>query len=92
MVQSVATYGCEGWTTKKSEESRIEAFETKGLRQVLRVSRTTGKPKMMAKAGVRKKTLRYFGHITRHNCLQRKTPFKEINQETGRDEDQRQHA
>ena len=32
IVWSAATYGCEGWTLKKSDESRIEAFEMKGLR------------------------------------------------------------
>jgi len=31
-VWSAATYGCEGWTLQKSDASRIEAFEMKGLR------------------------------------------------------------
>src|ERR1043165_6507758 len=38
LVWPVATYGCESWTIKKREEERIEAFEMKGLRQILRVS------------------------------------------------------
>jgi len=38
IIWSAATYGCEGWTLKKSDESRIEAFEMKRLRQILRVS------------------------------------------------------
>src|ERR1043165_1278327 len=33
-----ATYGCEGWTIKKSDEKRINGFEMRGLRQILRVS------------------------------------------------------
>jgi len=35
---SVATYGCESWTPRKNEETRLEAFETKGLRKILCVS------------------------------------------------------
>ena len=79
-VWSAATYGCEGWTLKKSNESRIEAFEMKGLRQTLRVS-TARKTKewIPEKAGVTRtllaniKTtnLRNFGHIMRHNCIEK---------------------
>jgi hypothetical protein len=38
LVWPVAIYGCEGWTLKKEDERKIEAFEMKGLRQILRVS------------------------------------------------------
>jgi len=34
----VVTYGCESWTLRKNEETRLEAFEMKGLRKILRVS------------------------------------------------------
>jgi len=37
LVWPVAAYGCESWTIKKGEEERIEAFEMKGLRQILRL-------------------------------------------------------
>jgi len=37
LVWPVAMYGCESWTLKKNEETRLEAFETKGLRKILRV-------------------------------------------------------
>ena len=80
-VWSAATYGCEGWTLKKSDESRIEAFEMKGLRQILRVSWTARKNNewIVEKTGVTKtllasaktKRLRYFGHIMRHNCIEK---------------------
>ena len=36
-------YGCESWTLKKDDEARINAFEMKCLRQVLRVSWTAQK-------------------------------------------------
>ena len=43
LVWPVAMYGCESWTLKKNEETRLEAFETKGLRKILRVSWTAKK-------------------------------------------------
>ena len=43
IVWSAATYGWEGWMLKKSDELRIEAFEMKVLRQILRVSWTARK-------------------------------------------------
>jgi len=30
-----ATYGCEGWTLRKNEETCLDAFEMKGLRNIL---------------------------------------------------------
>jgi len=39
----VATYGCESWTLRKNEETRLDAFEMKGLRKTLRVSWTAKK-------------------------------------------------
>ena len=32
----LATYGCESWTLRKNEETRLDAFEMKGLRRMLR--------------------------------------------------------
>jgi len=43
LVWPVAIYGCESWTIKKRNEQRIEAFEMKCLRKILRVSRTQNK-------------------------------------------------
>ena len=37
MVFSVVTYGCEGWTVKKAERQRIDAFEVWCWRRLLRV-------------------------------------------------------
>jgi len=45
LVWSVATYGCESWTLRKNEETRLDAFEMKGLRKILRVSGTAKKTK-----------------------------------------------
>ena len=39
LVWPVATYGYKSWTLRKNEEMRLDAFEMKGLRKILRVSR-----------------------------------------------------
>jgi len=41
LVWPVAT--CKNWTLRKSEETRIDAFEMKGLTKILRVSWTAKK-------------------------------------------------
>jgi len=43
LVWPVATYGCESWTLRKNEETRLDAFEMKGLRKTLWVSWTAKK-------------------------------------------------
>ena len=43
LLWPVATYGCESWTIKKIDEERIEAFEMKRIRKILRVSWTQKK-------------------------------------------------
>jgi len=43
LVWPVATFGCESWTLRKNEETRLDAFEMKGLRSMLRVSWTAKK-------------------------------------------------
>ena len=37
MVFSVVMYGCESWTIKKAEHQRIDAFELRSWRKLLRV-------------------------------------------------------
>jgi len=59
LVWPVATYGCESWTLRKHEETRLDAFEMKGLRKILRVSWTAKKTNewILNKAGVKKELL-----------------------------------
>jgi len=98
VVLSATMYGCESWTLRKSHESRIEAFEMKGLRQILRVARIARKTNewILEKAGVTRTLLvcitklHYFGHIIRH--LLKSISPKEPWQERGKEEDQRQHT
>jgi len=50
LVWPVVMYCCESWTLRKNEETRLEAFEMKGLRKILRVSWTAKKTRMWANA------------------------------------------
>jgi len=43
LVWPVVMYSCESWTLRKNEETRLEAFEMKGLRKILHVSWTAKK-------------------------------------------------
>jgi len=55
----VTTYDCESWTLRKNEETRLDAFETKGVRKILRVSWTAEKTNewVLNKAGVKRELL-----------------------------------
>jgi len=59
LVWPVATYGCESWTLRQNDETRVEAFEMKGLRKILRVSWTAKKTNdwVLNKAGVKRDLL-----------------------------------
>ena len=59
LVWPVATYGCESWTLRKNEETRLDAFEMKGTRKILRVSWTAKKTNewVLNKAGVKRELL-----------------------------------
>ena len=75
LVWPVATYGCETWTLKKEEEMRIEAFEKKCMRKLLRIqwAKMMSNERVYRSVEVRKellahtkaRKLRYFGHIMR---------------------------
>ena len=83
LVWPVATYGRESWTLRKNEETRLDAFEMKGLRKILRVSWTAKKTNewVLNKAGVKRelldtvkaRKLAYYGHTTRKqgSCLEK---------------------
>ena len=59
LVWPVATCGCESWTFRKNEETRLEVFDMKGLRKILRVSWTAKKTNewVLNKAGVERELL-----------------------------------
>ena len=83
LVWPVATHGCESWTLRKNEETRLDVFEMKGLRKILRVSWTANKTNewVLNKAGVKRelldtvkaRKLPYYGHTMRKqgSCLEK---------------------
>ena len=79
LVWPVAMYGCESWTLRKNEEIRLDAFEMKGQRKILRVLWTSKKSNewVLNKAGVNMelldnvtaRKLAYCGHTMRKQEL-----------------------
>ena len=82
VVFPTALYGCEAWTINNTDAKRITSFEMKCYRKILRISwmeKVTNKEKLsrldmkttmlLQKAKTLK--LKYFGHIKRHETLER---------------------
>ena len=75
MVFPVVMYGCESWTIKKAERQRIEAFELRCWRRLLRVSWTARRsnqsilkeisPGCSLEGLMLKLKLQYSGHLMR---------------------------
>ena len=75
MVFPVVMYGCEGWTVKKAEHQRIDAFELWRWRRLLRVPWTARRsnqsilkeisPGCSLEYLMLKLKLQYFGHLMR---------------------------
>ena len=73
MVFPVVMYGCEGWTVKKVEHGRIDAFELWCWRRLLRVPWTARRsnqsilketsPEYSLEGLMLKLKLQYFGHL-----------------------------
>ena len=83
LVLSILLYGCESWTLTADTEKRIEAFENKSYRRLLRISYKEHKTNAYVKeqitnsageqepllATIKRRKLAWFGHISRHNTL-----------------------
>ena len=75
MVFPVVMYGCEGWTVKKAERQRIDAFELWCWRRLLRIPWTARRsnqsilkeinPGISLEGMILKLKLQYFGHLRR---------------------------
>ena len=75
MVFPVVMYGCESWTVKKAECQRIDAFEVRCWRRLLRVPWTARRsnqsilketgPGCSLEGMMLKLKLQYFGHLMR---------------------------
>ena len=83
MVFPVVTYGCESWTIKKAERQRIDVFELRCSRRLLRVpwparrsSQSTLKEintEYSLEALMLKLKLQYFGHLIQRTDSLEKT-------------------
>ena len=83
MVFPVVKYGCESWTTKKTERQRLDAFELWYWRRLLRVPGTARRfnqsilkevsPEYSLEGLMLKLKLHYFGHLIRRTDSFEKT-------------------
>ena len=83
MVFLVVMYGCESWTIKKAERRRIDAFELRCWRRLLRVPWTARRanksilkeisPGCSLEGLMLKLKLQYFGHLMRRADSSEKT-------------------
>ena len=83
MVFPVVTYGCESWTIEKAKRWRIDAFELRCWRRLLRVPWTARRsnqsilkkisPEYSLKGLMLKLKLQYFGHLIRRTDSLEKT-------------------
>ena len=82
MVFPVVMYGCESWTMKKAEHGRVDAFELRCWRRLLRVPWTARRsnqsilkeisPEYSLEGLILKMKLPYFGHLMRRaNSLEK---------------------
>ena len=83
VVSPVVMYGCETWTIKKAECRRIDAFELRCWRRLLRVPWTARRsnqsilkdisPGISLEGMMLKLKLQYFGHLMQRVDLLEKT-------------------
>ena len=79
-----AMYGWEGWTLTTADEKKINAFETKCYRRILRIpwiEKKRKKNKEILKElkvgqdwllnNIKARKLSYFGHLKRHDSIER---------------------
>jgi hypothetical protein len=83
LVLSILLYGCESWTLTAESEHRIQAFENKSYRNILRISYKEYKTNAFVRdkinmfAGkqeqllsvIKRRELAWYGHTTRHGSL-----------------------
>ena len=83
MVFPVVMYGCESWTIKKAEHQRIDAFELRCWRRLLRVPWTAWRsnqsilkeisPEYSLEVLMLRLKVQYFGHLMRRTDTLEKT-------------------
>jgi exonuclease III len=83
LVKTIVLYGCETWTLLVATEKKLQAFENKCMRRLLRISYLDHKtneyvwekiesitgPQETIMATIKRRKLTWFGHVVRHNNL-----------------------
>ena len=80
-IWSTLTYGCESWTFRKQDESRLEAMEMWIYRQMKKISwidkksnkevlEMIGEERKLLKT-IRQRQLRFIGHIVREDSIEK---------------------
>jgi len=101
LVWPVISHGCESWTLKNSDESRMKSFEMKSPRQLLCVSwtdRTTNdwvlqkaetEPNLLQ--AIKKRKLSFYGHVLRKegSYMEKETIYTVQHEVKGEEEDRR---
>ena len=89
LIFPIATYGCESWTINKTSERKINAFELKCYRTILRVPWTEKRTnnsilqELNIKEGwllstIIERKLKYFGHVKRHEGLEKEILERQV--------------
>ena len=83
LIFPIATYGSETWSMNKEAEKKINAFELRCYRKILRVPWTDKRtnisileeldntPENWLQNDIMRRKLKYFGHVKRHECFER---------------------
>ena len=83
LIFPIATYGSETWSLSKEAEKKINAFELRCYRKILRIPWTEKRtnvsiltelgniPEEWLQNTIVSRKLKYFGHVKRHDCLER---------------------
>ena len=87
LVRTIVLYGCETWTLLSATENKLQAFENKCMRKILRISyvehRTNAYvwdrissiagPQENIMATIKRRKLTWFGHVLRHKSLKKQS-------------------
>ena len=83
LIFPIATYGSETWSISKEAAKRINSFELRCYRRVLRIPWTAKRtnssilkqlgniPENWLQDTIMSTKLKYFGHVKRHDCLEK---------------------
>ena len=83
LIFPIATNGSETWSISKEAAKKIDAFEFKCYRKILRIPWTAKRtnesilahfgniPEQWLQNTIARQKLKFFGHIKRHQCLER---------------------